>query len=129
MRAQLFGTGGATVSGLFNGGPGPPRRPRPPSANTPHRGSPETVGGVERSALQSNRRGLGRKGGGDGSDRGAKGKGEWGARAVLRSPVLGCVAESLAPARSTHEMSNFMPRMQRFVRGGLGRPNRGQIVE
>ncbi|CAN0386164.1 unnamed protein product, partial [Laminaria digitata] len=114
MRAQLFGTGGATVRGLFNGAPGPHRRPRPPSANTPHDSS-ETVGGfggVERSALQPmNRRGLGRKGG-DNSDRAAKG---WGARAVLRSPVLGCVAESLAPARSTHEMSNFMTRMQRCV--------------
>lgn len=90
MRAQLFGTGGATVRGLFNGAPG-------------------TIGGVKRSALNPNRRGLGRKS--DGSERPAKGNGV--GEAVLRSPVLGCVAESLAPARSTHEMSNFLPRMQR----------------
>ena len=120
MRAQLFGTGGATVNGLFNGGPGPgpQRRLRPASTTILRGGSSETVGdfgGVGRSTLQPNRRGLGRKGSGDGSDRGAKGKGGWGARTVLRSPVLGCVAESLAPARSTHEMSNFMPRMQRWV--------------
>lgn len=92
MRSQLFGTGGATVSGLFNGAPG-------------------NIRGVKR----SNRRGLGRKG--DGSERPTKGGGE----AVLRSPVLACVAQSLAPARSTHEMSNFLPRMQRCVAFGVRR--------
>lgn len=117
MRTQLFGTGGATVSGLFSAGPAGQRRVRPPSppppANTPFSTSKTAAG-------TANRRGLGRKDGVKAKKLaasragGALGSGRVGpgGRAVLRSPVLGCVAESLAPARSTHEMSNFMAKMR-----------------
>lgn len=84
MRSQLFGSGGATVSGLFNGAAG--------------KGRP----GARGKRQPSDRKGAGRSF-----------DGGWNGRAGLRSPVLGCVAESLAPARSTQEMSDFMSRMQR----------------
>lgn len=106
MRTQLFGTGGATVSGLFTAGPTGQRRLSPPSPpNTPPLRPAKAETGGAGTDHRPVRRAAGRpkdKGGGGGR----------GCRAVLRSPVLGCVAESLAPARSTQEMSNFMAKMR-----------------
>lgn len=100
MRSQLFGSGGATTGGLFNGAPGPRRSPATSSG--------QSIGEVKRQESGRNN-----DGGGGGDRRKVSGKwGGWGGRAGLTSPVLGCVAESLAPARSTHEMSDFMPKMQ-----------------
>lgn len=101
MRSQLFGSGGATINGLFGGAPGPNRRSLTTSTKTPRPNSLKydlmKDGDENRSAPR--RRGIGKE--------------EWAARAGLRSPVLGCVALSLAPARSTQEMSDFMAKMQR----------------
>eukprot|EP00903_Cladosiphon_okamuranus_P006689 g6529.t1 len=108
MRTQLFGTGGATVGGLFSAGPAGQRRVCPPSPPPPI--STSKVDGV---GTAVSRRGFGRKAKDrDGGRARLAAGGEAGGRAVLRSPVLGCVAESLAPARSTHEMSNFMAKMR-----------------
>lgn len=130
MRTQLYGTGGATVSGLFSAGPSSHRRlsvcpPSPPHTSTPpEKAEPAGDGpgttGERRTSDPSpldeamNRRGLARRSKdldrGDGLVSGRRRGG--GTKAVLRSPVLGCVAESLAPARSTQEMSNFMSKMR-----------------
>eukprot|EP00752_Nemacystus_decipiens_P009507 g8498.t1 len=112
MRTQLFGTGGATVSGLFSAGPAGQRRVCPPSPPRPS--APSSASKTEADdgvTNPKNRRGSGRDRAkvADGAGRAGAGAG---ARAVLRSHVLGCVAESLAPARSTHEMSNFMDKMR-----------------
>lgn len=121
MRTELFGTGGATVSGLFSAGPAGQRHLSPPSPpNTPFSSTKTENMGDGSTAVRNsgqslleamNRRGFSGKDG-DKAEAGGFGSERGGGRAVLRSPVLGCVAESLAPARSTHEMSNFMAKMR-----------------
>lgn len=122
MRTELFGTGGATVSGLFSAGPAGQRRISPPSPpNTPFFSrKPENLGGgstpAARSSDQSLREAVKRRGAAGRDEHKAEAGGHrsgWGGgRVVLRSPVLGCVAESLAPALTTLEMSNFMTKMK-----------------
>ncbi|CAM9479292.1 unnamed protein product, partial [Hapterophycus canaliculatus] len=141
MRTQLYGTGGATVSGLFSAGPSgqhrlslcppsPPHTPRPlpkavrvgdGPATTPERRDNDPLPleeAMNRRELTRKSKGLDKAGGL------VSGKRQGGSKAVLRSPVLACVAESLAPARSTQEMSNFMSKMRgvEFPRDPLREP-------
>ncbi|CAM9342656.1 unnamed protein product [Ascophyllum nodosum] len=112
MRAQLFGAGGATVKGLFAGAPGPSRRSLAPSAHGPRFSIKADAADGDGDDDEGNRRGRSTA---EGSSTGMAG---------LRSPVLWCVAQSLAPARSTQEMSNFMSRMRNveFPRDPLSDP-------
>ncbi|CAN0408614.1 unnamed protein product, partial [Ectocarpus sp. 12 AP-2014] len=120
MRTQLFGTGGATVSGLFSAGPVGQRRLSPPrptlspsdySQNAVGDGATTSAAGRDRNQPPLDRRESSRKH--EEIARGTvSGFGGEGGKAVLRSPVLASVAESLAPARSTHEMSDFMTKMK-----------------
>lgn len=120
MRTQLFGTGGATVSGLFSAGPVGQRRLSPPLlTNTPTNSSQNPNGdGATTSAVgkDSNQPTLERRESSRKHQEKARGavygSGGEGGKAVLRSPVLASVAASLAPARSTHEMSDFMTKMK-----------------
>lgn len=79
-------------------------------------GSGSTAAG--RNSGQSLRESMNRRGfAGRDEDKAGGGSGGFGweragGRVVLRSPVLGCVAESLAPALTTYEMSNFMIKMR-----------------
>lgn len=117
MRTQLFGTGGTTVDGLFAGAESDPRRPRGQkqymyATRNPRGQSTATTAG-NNSTSDSPSRGqnsefLSRRG----RDERAGSGGFWRWGQGLTNPVLGCVAESLAPALTTQDMSDYMSRMQ-----------------
>lgn len=102
MRASLFGTGGATVKGLYGAALARPRR-RQQNIDE----------GIGQSGGKGGTEGGRRQGGGGYGGYGGYGDYEgYGCKVALRSPVLGSVAESLAPALTTVEMSDFASRMQ-----------------
>lgn len=129
MRSQLFGAGGVTVDGLFSSARSSPRRPRPhkassnsfegPSAKAAAHGfapagKDDTSGAANRNESSRSHDGLTANGGfGALLRRGGNGRsaGFWQWGQGSSSPVLGCVAECLAPSLTTQDMSDYISRM------------------